>query len=289
MKQLLDIITSFTIEQLPFEPVFGVPMIIYWIISFMFCTILIQAKLMTKKTRIGFYFITIFFGGLLLGAKANFSKPIQQTMIALGSHHNLEYLLPAILILILLLGSSFMVGRMLCGYACPVGALQELLSLINFKSNIKDHRKNQYHITTTSKNANVVRWSFLVILLVLASIWSIIILPFISPFTGFTFINTLFDFALILPFMSLFIIAITSIFVYRPWCRFLCPFGATSSLFSRFTMNKYIRTEACTECGLCEEICPTQEAAVDSKKSECYYCNRCIDVCPVDAIEYTLE
>ena len=216
VKQQLDIISSFSIEQLPFEPFFGVPMIFYWLISFLFCAILIQAKLMTKKTRIGLYFLVIFFGGLLLGAKANFINPIQQTLIALGSRHDLEYLLPAILIFLLLLSSSFMVGRILCGYACPVGALQELLSFINFKSNIKDHRKNKYHLTIETKKSNIVRWSFFFILFGLSSIWSIIILPFINPFTGFTFINTLFDIALILPFMSLFLIAIGSIFIYRP-------------------------------------------------------------------------
>ncbi|MHA2247480.1 MAG: 4Fe-4S binding protein [Candidatus Hodarchaeales archaeon] len=31
-------------------------------------------------------------------------------------------------------------------------------------------------------------------------------------------------------------------------------------------------------------ICPTQKAATDSKKRECYYCNRCIEVCPNNAI-----
>jgi NAD-dependent dihydropyrimidine dehydrogenase PreA subunit len=47
-----------------------------------------------------------------------------------------------------------------------------------------------------------------------------------------------------------------------------------------------VRTDDCTECGLCEKICPTQEAYKDSKKTECYFCGRCVDICPVNAIKF---
>ncbi len=82
---------------------------------------------------------------------------------------------------------------------------------------------------------------------------------------------------------------ITSVFIYRPWCRFLCPFGAVSCFCSNFALTVYVRTEDCTECKLCEKICPTQEAFSDSKKGECYYCNRCVEICPEDAIRLNLD
>jgi formate hydrogenlyase subunit 6/NADH:ubiquinone oxidoreductase subunit I len=46
-----------------------------------------------------------------------------------------------------------------------------------------------------------------------------------------------------------------------------------------------MRTGDCTECELCEKVCPTQEAFRDSKKAECYFCGRCVDICPVNAIK----
>jgi NAD-dependent dihydropyrimidine dehydrogenase PreA subunit len=52
---------------------------------------------------------------------------------------------------------------------------------------------------------------------------------------------------------------------------------------------KYHRTDDCTECGLCEKICPTQEAGVGSKKNECYFCNRCIEICPSNAIKFSKQ
>lgn len=45
-----------------------------------------------------------------------------------------------------------------------------------------------------------------------------------------------------------------SSYIYRPWCRILCPFGALVSLTSRFSRYKLRRTESCTNCGSCENI-----------------------------------
>jgi ferredoxin len=70
-----------------------------------------------------------------------------------------------------------------------------------------------------------------------------------------------------------------SIFIYRPYCRFFCPFGALAFLFGKVSPLKIRRTPYCTECGICEKICPTLEGFDISEKGECYYCYRCIDFC----------
>ena len=45
-------------------------------------------------------------------------------------------------------------------------------------------------------------------------------------------------------------------------------------------------TDKCTDCGLCEKICPSHAAYRDNPKTECYYCNRCVEICPENAIKY---
>jgi polyferredoxin len=70
-----------------------------------------------------------------------------------------------------------------------------------------------------------------------------------------------------------------SIFIYRPYCRFFCPFGALAFLFGKISPLKIRRTPYCNECGICEKICPTLEIFDGSRKGECYYCYRCIDFC----------
>ncbi|MFX1286342.1 MAG: 4Fe-4S binding protein [Promethearchaeota archaeon] len=287
----MDFYNNLTVLQneivLPFDYSFGVPMLVSWIVTFLFCIILIDAELMNKKISFLVYLITIIVGGLLLGGTPNAVMPIQQILTTLSIKAEVGYLLPAIITLCVLLTSSILIGRIFCGFACPLGALQEIISKINFKTDLKAQKKVKYRIEVSSQTPTIIRWIFLGIL-ILFVFWGISLLPVFNPFSGFSFLKTPSEQTLLLPFFGLTIVCIASVFMYRPWCRFLCPFGAGSSFCSQFARSKYQRTEDCTECGLCEEICPTQEAAKESKKSECYYCNRCIEICPHNAIKLNL-
>jgi len=210
---------------------------------------------------------------------------IQTLLPAIGVGAPLIVILPMIIILTIVLLTIFLFGRILCGFACPVGSLQELISKIIFKSNIKKQKNVKYKIDISLKTATIIRWIFFGVITVLAIFWSFSLLQIINPFTGFNiFTNPLVPLFLI-PGITLITVIIASVFVYRPWCRLFCPFGALGSLVGRFTQYKYIRTEDCNDCGLCEKICPTHQAERDSKKRECYYCNRCVTVCPQDAIK----
>ncbi|MFW9905541.1 MAG: 4Fe-4S binding protein [Candidatus Thorarchaeota archaeon] len=272
---------------LPFDYSFGVPMLFSWIITFIFCIILIEGEILSRKLSTVIYLITILVGGLLLGGTPNAVMPIQQILTTLGLNADFGYLLPAIIILIVLLVSSLLIGRIFCGFACPLGALQEILSNFSFKADIKSQKKVKFRIDVPPQIPIVTRWIFLGILL-LFSFSGVLLLPVFNPFSGFLFPKTPSEQTLFLPFLGLILVSITSLFIYRPWCRFLCPFGAGSSLCSQVARSKYQRTEDCTECGFCEEICPTQEASRESNKSECYYCNRCIEICPHNAIKLNL-
>ncbi len=272
-------------ELLPLDS--PAPMILFWVITFSFCAILINAKLMSRKISTTIYLVTIILGGIVLGGVPNAVMPIQYILIVIGLRGEVTFYLLVSLILGLLLYSSLLLGRIFCGFACPVGALQELISKINFKSDLNGQKKAKFHIEISSQVSSKVRWSVLGILFLLASVWSITILPEFNPLSGFLFLRT-FTLTFLIPLLSLIVVCIASIFIYRPWCRFLCPFGAGSSLLSRFTGIKYRHTEDCTDCGLCEKICPTQEAAADSKKGECYFCNRCIEICPHNAIKFDM-
>ncbi len=276
-------------ETLPFEPIYGVPMIILWIVTFLFGIILIEAKMMSKKTRIGIYLLILFCGGILLGGIPNAVMPIQQLLISLGSRSDLGYLFPALIILLVLLITSILVGRIFCGYACPLGNLQELISNFNFKSDLKGKKKVKYRIDVSLTLTTKIRWAFLGIIFLLAGVWGIVFLPEVNPLSGFEEFRRFFTFTITIPFIALIIVTISSIFIYRPWCRFLCPFGAISCFLTNFAQTLYIRTDECTQCGLCEQLCPTQEAFPESKKGECYYCNRCVDICPHDAIKLNLN
>ncbi|MHA2346793.1 MAG: 4Fe-4S binding protein, partial [Candidatus Hodarchaeales archaeon] len=161
-------------------------------------------------------------------------------------------------------------------------------SKINFKFDINNQANFGKHVDVSIQLASRIRWLFFAAFVIFAGVWSIQLLPFVNPFSAFLILQKPAVFLISLSFIFLLVVSLVSVFLYRPYCRFICPFGAVSSLLSKYTRNKYERTEVCTECGLCEKICPTLEAFQDSKKNECYYCNRCIEICPVDAIQLNL-
>ncbi|MHA1227119.1 MAG: 4Fe-4S binding protein [Candidatus Hodarchaeales archaeon] len=275
-------------QILPFQPI-SVIVLFYWIIAFLFSIILIESKLMTRKVSYVLYFITIILVGIILGGVPNATMFIQETLATISSRNDLSYLLPALVVFSILLFSSLLVGRMFCGFLCPLGALQELISKIKFKSDPKAQRDVKHYVVISSSLAAKIRWIFFLILIFSAWILELSILQTIDPLLGFENIASILVLSFSIPFVLMIIVLFASFFVYRPWCRFFCPFGALSCTLAGLSKTKYQRTDACIECGDCEKICPTQEASAESKKGECYYCNRCIEVCPKDAIVFSLD
>ncbi|MHA1150614.1 MAG: 4Fe-4S binding protein [Promethearchaeota archaeon] len=269
-----------------FEMITAIPIFILWIILIVLTTILLLKNKLKKRISLLLLLVSFVLGGIILGAVPNAVMPIIQVPIILSSGGSIQTIIPMLIILALLILSTFVVGRLFCGYACPLGAIQETCSKIKFKSKPKEQKNIKYKIETSQKTANIIRWIFLVSLIITSVMWSLSIIQIFNPFLGFQFFRYPIAFALIIPLISLIIIIIASVFIYRPWCRYLCPFGALATITGRFSGYKLARTDACTDCKLCEKICPTQEAFRDSEKGECYLCGRCIETCPQNALEF---
>lgn len=79
----------------------------------------------------------------------------------------------------------------------------------------------------------------------------------------------------------------------RFWCRYVCPTGALLGLFGRLNLFKLkIDESKCTKCNLCSIHCPTQAAPFPNdqwKSSECIYCETCAAVCPTGAITFPVR
>ncbi|MBI2193400.1 MAG: 4Fe-4S binding protein [Planctomycetes bacterium] len=76
----------------------------------------------------------------------------------------------------------------------------------------------------------------------------------------------------------------------RFWCNCLCPGGALYSLLGCFRLLKVRRDpEACTLCSRCNEVCPRAlKPMVDPIGMECDNCGLCVEVCPSQSLAFRM-
>ena len=72
-------------ESLPTDS--PAPMILFWVIAFVICYVLIDTKRMNRRTGIIIYLITVFLAGILLGGIPNVVLPIEYTLTTIGERN----------------------------------------------------------------------------------------------------------------------------------------------------------------------------------------------------------
>jgi polyferredoxin len=154
-----------------------------------------------------------------------------------------NYHLPWVVLLFFLIPIifAFFFGRVFCAGVCPFGALQELV-------NVKSFRISK----PIAKTLSVIPWIYLCFALLFAFTHSRFIICQFDPFIGIFRLGG--DTGLIFFGVALLLM---SVFTGRPFCRFLCPYGALLSLFSSVSIRKpQITQNQCVNCQLCHQSCP---------------------------------
>ena len=79
---------------------------------------------------------------------------------------------------------------------------------------------------------------------------------------------------------------VTSIIVYRSFCRYICPLGAIYGIFYKVSILRIqIDSEKCTKCGACQKKCKLDIKVFEKPDStDCIRCGECFTACPSEAI-----
>jgi polyferredoxin/formate hydrogenlyase subunit 6/NADH:ubiquinone oxidoreductase subunit I len=219
---------------------------------------------------------------------------------------------------------TFVLGRIVCGWVCPLGSIHQFFSFIFKRTKL---------LKPKDKQNSPLSWKYyLLIFILVSSIFTLDLVGIADPlsllyrslavglfpalahgasaFLGFLYsihLSSLGDsltqffegLALNSTFRQGFFIGLIFIGIVllniskeRFWCRYLCPLGALLGLFSRWNVLKLkIDSQKCIKCKLCTIHCQTQANPFPDeswKSAECVYCFTCGAICPTNAVSFPL-
>jgi polyferredoxin len=162
-------------------------------------------------------------------------------------------------------------GRAFCGGVCALGAIQELVLL-----------KPVQVPPRLDRALGLLKYVYLGLAILLAvqpAISRDFVICRFDPFVGFFRRD---GFAHMMAIGSGFLVL--GMFVGRPYCRYLCPYGGLLTWCSRLaTRGVTITPGRELDCGLCASSCPY--GAISKNRAvgkDCLYCARCYRSCPCE-------
>ena len=225
-------------------------------------------KLRRKEIRYLSLGISLIYLGFIRGGCLCVVGSLQQLALFLSGAIQGNYLYWFMLFLLPIL-FSIIFGRIFCGYACPIGAWQHLLREIGSKIFKFDMPKR------IDDYLKYLKYIFAISIVGITLYFKYPIFQKIDPFSYlFSFNWTLYG------IISVLIVSVASLFISRPFCRYICPYGAVLAISSKFSIYKIKTKNGCKRCTICDKVCETDAIAKGIvNQSECIRCKKCIDSC----------
>ena len=178
---------------------------------------------------------------------------------------------------IFIIVTVFLFGRgLFCGWMCPFGSLQEAIYKVARMIGLK-----RFQTQLPQKWHDRLKWVKYAVFfgLLVVSMFSMGLaekLAEVEPFKT-TFLVGVMNRAW--PY-SLFVAAIlgVSIFIERPYCKYICPLGASLAMPSTFRWFGLKRKQDCNSCKACAVGCGAQAIDADGRidHRECLHCLDCM-------------
>lgn len=160
-----------------------------------------------------------------------------------------------------------------CGWVCPYGAATELLNRIGKRLKIKQFELPE----RVHHRARWFRYGVLVVLIAVYFVSPVVaeLLTVVEPFKMTFLVN---PWSQPVPNIAWWLLLfVGAVFVFRPFCRYLCPLGAGLAVLGRLRLAGPYRRNFCAHCQICARGCEPRairaSGTIDSM--ECLNCMEC--------------
>ncbi len=241
----------------------------------------------TRLIIIGVFFLIFTFGGFFIGTNKNIILPIFNceyvgggttrgiciAIIDFNKNLSSTFLFAMAVCVVLMV----IFGRLWCGYVCPMGFIQDMITLARQKLRIP-----QLTIPQAVKPfITIAKW-YVVFYILFNDLCKVCPIQYFTvPVGGYT--SNTSTWAYIWAVVLVVLMTLSD----RAACR-VCPIGALTGLANKISGARIKKCgAACTHCRACLEVCPMDIQAIyedreheDVTFQECIYCMKCIEVCP---------
>ncbi|MFQ6040372.1 MAG: 4Fe-4S binding protein [Candidatus Poribacteria bacterium] len=240
-------------------------------------------------------------------------------LIALSSWIARRSLIIDLLPALALIAITALLGRVFCGWACPLGFLIDISDRYIFHRDRKkpggrrksgflgklgSHVRLKFYLLFGLLTLSIFGLNFAGLfdpLSLITRSFTIVILPasayllnsviaLLRPLfpnrLGMVDLETRFYFLSALTFVIFAGVLALGAISRRYWCRNLCPLGALLGLFSLLSPLTRLTKNVCSKCNICPNECTMASSEDGSKKEECILCLRCASDCPNDYISF---
>ncbi|HKK82058.1 MAG TPA: 4Fe-4S binding protein [Prolixibacteraceae bacterium] len=254
---------------------------LWWILSILAYTILAGIMVRYKSTRnLRGVFLLISF--VVLGFyRGGCPCPIMSLHHTLFSLFGIEVNWIGMIWLLGLIPITYFFGKVWCGWVCHLGALQEFLYL-----------PGKFKMLQTEKAQRIMRIVRIVLLVALVLqvlITKTNLFKTIDPFKvafNLRSVN-------IMGWILLGLLIVSSVFMYRPFCKTMCPIGLILGWVSKIPGASVLapRKSTCVACKTCDVSCSINAITRNGRYSvldnqECIACGNCVADCKKGSMSF---